>query len=501
MHESRAVLNALLNHSTSRVPINKLPTEVLGRIFAIIAGSTPCYLENSGRDTLLDIPRVCARWYQVATSTRSLCSHIDIYNPPHDADTNLVRLRLERSHGVPLHIHLGSDYPAMGNMISKIVPILQPYKASTSSLLISGMDSSDARALFALYFGDSGPEALSALTVCNVRDSGVSLPWPTYPTPGLTSLELHELGSASPALDDLANLLSGSPCLHTLRLSQLRNFRAHLGDQQDYRTISLPHLKLFEFAAPGTSIFAPLLTMIHPGKLELHVRLGIPIIGEGLVPRAARLLLTRSNVVSLALSRINSRFAPDIRSFFLCVPSLRALRVNCLEHNVEPFLAPLADDNTLQSLPSLELLCLSNGEINSRLMNQIKSMVEAGRLHSLIFWSCRFPAAFVSEAEYQQDYIDLVGMPDINEDEDEGQDLDLGLDEEEDEDVDIGILGALHELGTPDKNFPFMPKATKEWLLEYVERLVVCETPLDRTINGVDVLAQEMTKIDSNDYV
>ncbi|KAG8724820.1 hypothetical protein FRC09_013781, partial [Ceratobasidium sp. 395] len=57
MYESRAALNALLNHSSLRVPINKLPTEILGRIFAIAVGDSPCPLTNRGRDNLLDVPR------------------------------------------------------------------------------------------------------------------------------------------------------------------------------------------------------------------------------------------------------------------------------------------------------------------------------------------------------------------------------------------------------------------------------------------------------------
>ncbi|KAG8696301.1 hypothetical protein FRC08_007249 [Ceratobasidium sp. 394] len=79
MHESRAVLNALLNVSTSRVPINKLPPEILGRIFSILVASSPCYPKRGQRDALLDIIIVCGRWCQVATNHRSLWSHIDVH--------------------------------------------------------------------------------------------------------------------------------------------------------------------------------------------------------------------------------------------------------------------------------------------------------------------------------------------------------------------------------------------------------------------------------------
>ncbi|KAG8719266.1 hypothetical protein FRC09_011392 [Ceratobasidium sp. 395] len=517
MHRSRATLNAMLNHSTSRVPMNKLPPEILGRIFTVIVGSTPCYLEKAGRDPLPDIPLVCDRWYQVATHTRSLWSHIDIDSRPIGVDSSIIRLQLERSHGVPLHIHVRCDPFEAGNTISKIAPILQPYKASTSSFLFSGLNPNIARALFALYLGDSGPGILSTLAISRVWDSGVTLPWPTYPIPKLTSLELCSLvGSVCPALDELVTMLSDLPNLHTLRLARLRNFSTRPGHHQNHCIISLPCLKLLEIEISGDDALAALLGMLHPGKLELHVRLGIQIIGDDPVPHTAQLLLARSNVVSLTLLCIDSDFALDIRPFFLRVPRLRALRADLLDGDVEAFLSALADCYVLELLPRLQLLCLSNGEVHSRAMGEIKSMIGARSLHSLLFWSCKFPAAFSdqgSDEEYQEEYIDLDGIPDVNvdedqlaeaqvqvqvqdQDQDQDQDLDLGQDEDEEDVGGAGILG--FQSRTPNSYFPIMPTDTEEWLLEYVERLVICEAPFDRIIDGVDVLAQEMTKIGSN---
>ncbi|KAG8781545.1 hypothetical protein FRC12_021785 [Ceratobasidium sp. 428] len=504
MHASRAALNALLNHSTSRVPINKLPPEILGRIFAIIVGSTSCYMTNDGRNALLDIPLVCARWYQVATNTRPLWSHIDIYCRPKDPDSNLVRLWLQRSHGVPLHIHLSSYSFQPATTILDLVPILQPYSASTNSLLISGANDSEARALFALYLGDSGPRALSTLDVSNVWDSEATLPWPTYPIPGLTSLELCNLGDLTcPNLDELVHILSGSPRLHTLRLAKLSNFAVRPGRQQDYRTISLPHLKLLEIMVSGRNALAALLAMIHPGKLELHVRLGIQVIGEDPVPRAARLLLARSNVVSLTLSCIDSGFVPDIQSFFPCVPGLRALRIDRLDREAETFLEALAEYSTLQPLSSLQLLCLSGGEVNSRLMSRVKSIVGARQLRSLLFWSCEFPPVFreLGAEDYTPEYIDLgVIGADVDKDQLEALhqfDAEVAAEAEDDDDVDIGNFGS----ETCDIRFPCMLTSTREWLLEHVERLQVCETPSSLIINGIDGLAQELTRINANAYM
>ncbi|KAG8719265.1 hypothetical protein FRC09_011391 [Ceratobasidium sp. 395] len=439
MRESRAALNALLNHSTSCVPINRLPPEILGRIFAIVVGSTPCCMINDEQDALLDIPLVCTRWYQVATNTRSLWSHVDIYYRPKDPDSNLVRLWLERSHGVPLHIHLSSHSFQPSTTILDLVPILQPYSASTSSLLISEVNNSEARALFALYLGDTGPGALSTLDVSHVWGPGATLAWPTYPIPGLTSLELCNLGDLTcPALDELANILFGSPHLHTLRLTKLRNFTVRPGHQLDYYTISLPHLRLLEFAVSGRNALAALLAMIYPGKLELHVRLDIQAIGKDPVPCATRLFLARSNVVSLTLSCVNPGIVSDIQSFFACVPGLRALRIHRLDRDAEAF---------LEALTEYSVVGADVDEDQLGALNQLEAEVAA-------------------EAE-------------------------------DDDDNDISIF----ESETSDVHFPYMPAVTKEWLLEHVERLQVCETPSCFTINGIDNLAQELAKINPNAHM
>ncbi|KAG8778118.1 hypothetical protein FRC12_025153 [Ceratobasidium sp. 428] len=257
--------------------------------------------------------------------------------------------------------------------------------------------------------------------------------------------------------------------------------------------------------------------MIHPGELELHIRLGIKFIGDEPVPHAAQLLLARSNVVSLVLSRIGCDSAPDIKLFFLDVPRLRALRVDLSDRDVDAFLSALADCYVVEYLPSLQLLCLSNGEVNSRYMSRIKRMVEARRLRSLLFWSCGFPAFFNDQggdAQHQVGFIDFGAIADADEAQPQPQpqpqapapapaqdldlnldldlDLNLGIDQFEDDDDDAGILGSESE--TPN-TYSYMPTRTEEWLLGRVNKLVVCEAPLDRIINGVDVLAQEMAKV------
>ncbi|KAG8729461.1 hypothetical protein FRC12_020964 [Ceratobasidium sp. 428] len=509
MYESRVALNALLGHSTSRAPINKLPTDILSRIFIISVGSSPCSLLNHGYDILLDIPRVCSRWYQVATTNRLLWSHIDIGLCPKGINLNLVRLWLERSHGVQIHIHVNKNtFHAPNTAISNLVSILQPYQATTSSLLISGVNSNTARPLLALCFGDSGPGALRALSVSSIWDREVALPWPTYPIPELTSLELSELqNGVCPSLDELVTILSDCPRLHTLRLAQ---FGIRFGDQQNYRIILLPCLKLLELALHGNDELAAFLTLVHPGGLELHVRLRIQSLGEGLVPRAVQLLLARSNVVSLTLCNLESYNAVHIQSLFSCVPRLRALRVDRFDHFADTLLRALANYDTLQPLPSLQLLCLSLGEVHPQLMTRVKLAVGPRQLRSLLFWSCTFPPFFNdqdSDVEYKAKCITEAGNIDTDArgDEDEiiqTQNDDQHQNQDDSDDDEIRMLGP--RSGTPGTCFPFqlMPTSIKRWLSEHVERFVVSDSvPSTCIINGIDVLAQEMLKTESKHYM
>ncbi|KAG8778117.1 hypothetical protein FRC12_025152 [Ceratobasidium sp. 428] len=323
-----------------------------------------------------------------------------------------------------------------------------------------------ARTLFALYLGDSGAGALNTLVVSGVWDKELTIPWSTYFIRGLTALELYNLQQpACPALDELTTMLSNCPHLRTLRLSHLRNSIIRRNEQRNRRTISLPHLQLLDVAGLEGDVLVALLEIIHPGKLDLHVRLGIQS-GERRVSPAALSLFARSNVASLALSSDASDLILTSESPFTCLLGLRALRVDCTDSSPETLLEALTHHNMLQSLPSLQLLCISGGEVDQGFMDDVKSLVGARPLRSLLFWSCKFPVFYRRVAN-------KVKL----------QDRSRGSD------------------GAANLSYRPMPETTKKWLMKRVERLVISETPPTRISDNVDALAQEMTKLGSADYL
>ncbi|KAG8775150.1 hypothetical protein FRC12_001650 [Ceratobasidium sp. 428] len=475
MHKSRAVLHALLNISTSRVSINKLPSEILVRIFSITVASSPCVPSKGQRDALLDIPLVCARWNQVATNHRSLWSHIDIDSSRKSSGPlrlNRARLWLERSHGVPIHIHsTKDDFRADEDTIQRLISVLQPYAMFTSSLVISGRHTCLARPLLELCLNQSNSSTLSTIIVDRNFNQDFTFSWPTYPLPMLESLELWNIPRSGCHLEDLLAILSDCPRLHTLRLIHLRNFIARSDQLPSQGAIHLPHLKLLELVLAWEQGLTGLMTAIQPGELELDVRLNIGPIEEGPVLRSARSLLGRSNVVSLTLSGIlsdaDSPSVYHIQSLFFAIPHLRALRVSSTLQDANVLLSALANDVVAQSLSNLQSLCIAGGEVDSPLLNSIISFVEARPLRNLFFWSCRFAPSY-NEQEAADD-----------------------PDEDEDSDGENQFFRPRSPLYAMQ-----IPSRAQSLLLEYVERLMVRQIPPVCIIPGVDLSVQELIKTD-----
>ncbi|KAG8731545.1 hypothetical protein FRC10_001650, partial [Ceratobasidium sp. 414] len=182
MHNSRAVLNGLLNTSIARVPINTLPSEILSRIFAIAVSSTPCSLVSGHRDVLLDVPLVCARWHRVAIHTRSLWAHIDVHATPSAGSSipsfNRLRIFTDRRRGMPIHLHLDTTCNILEkNHITEFISTLQPHVASLDSLTILGGETAPwTRALFTLCSNYGAADKVKTLVILEDRLDSAYLP-------------------------------------------------------------------------------------------------------------------------------------------------------------------------------------------------------------------------------------------------------------------------------------------------------------------------------------
>ncbi|KAF9032169.1 hypothetical protein BDZ89DRAFT_598004 [Hymenopellis radicata] len=85
-------------------PIRRLPTEVLGIIFASACTS----FQRSEYKTPLSIGVVCSKWRDIALSTPSLWTHI--YIAPHSGGLDVYQHYLERCGHIPISVKIDIPY-------------------------------------------------------------------------------------------------------------------------------------------------------------------------------------------------------------------------------------------------------------------------------------------------------------------------------------------------------------------------------------------------------
>ncbi|KAG8759912.1 hypothetical protein FRC12_009668 [Ceratobasidium sp. 428] len=346
--ESQLIMRRITNTSTTRMPINVLPPEVMSRIFEIVVSSSACtddkiYLMTTSLfghsyrfHPLASIPSVCTRWRQLAIGTPSLWSHVDIQHYlKAKSDKNVLprtRFWLERARGAPLSLHIGTLYQDSGNG-QELLSLLNPHIANISSLELSGYSGTYFWPILKLYARVCPLGSLARLALCGIKglDDLTASPftWPTNALHGLTSLHIGDLSPTNcPSVDQLVNMFTNSPALHTLRLWST-SF-AYI-DGQNHPKVDLPCLRLLQLDDLLDPVLVALLSVLVPGPLELNVRLLLHS-GAGGESRAAVLsFLKRTNIFCLGLKGEGSTQLAEQLS---CVPKLRILEL--VYHTGEP---------------------------------------------------------------------------------------------------------------------------------------------------------------------
>ncbi|KAG8778470.1 hypothetical protein FRC12_024974 [Ceratobasidium sp. 428] len=463
LQESRSILNTLLNLSTLRVTIHRLPPEIFGAIFIIAADPPICYHSSpTAHNALADIQLVCKRWHRIATNTPSLWSHIDVNldrlsTAAKLPSFNRTRLWLDYSCGARMHLHLVGKSRIPLDVVLELVAVLQPRIALLNSLDVTGAYTSHlVHELLKTYSNHGVSGTLNRLALSDIRvsreDNAVS--WLDGSLSGLVELDLNDLrGDNTLPLNELVTLLSSCSTLHTLRLEAV-NIRGVF--QLDYPVISLPCLRLFEFGFFEHNYgVTQLLSLLSPGVYPLDVRLHLHSVDSVYITDHIQPLLARSNVARLTILDPLLAYDGRFKSFVSSTPYLRALIIYNAHVDIisvlEELLVP--SDDSSQLLPQLHCLCLVSGDCDLTAMRSLERIVAARGLHSLIFLAFSFLSFDPDEAN-----------SDDEDDEDETRPQEL-------------------------------PKVFRQRLSEHVEEIIVGSLP-DRSQRSIGSLIEALINFD-----
>ncbi|KAG9096725.1 hypothetical protein FRC06_008391, partial [Ceratobasidium sp. 370] len=176
---------------------------------------------------------------------------------------------------------------------------------SISSLTFSGLNTEIANVL-STQLADRGavPNQLKGLRLFHTLPDQ-TLHWATI-FRGLTDLQLVGLwDDCSPTQDQLMQMISGSPRLHTLRIRGVR-VSGVVGGK--YPAISLPGLRLLDIQRMNPTLVLLLISSLSPGPLPLDFRL--EKLSGSLFIEEITTFLGRSNVASLGLEYTSGATAP-----------------------------------------------------------------------------------------------------------------------------------------------------------------------------------------------
>ncbi|KAG8795185.1 hypothetical protein FRC12_017378 [Ceratobasidium sp. 428] len=404
LRESQVIVRRINNTSTKWMPINVLPPELMSRIFALVVSSSACtgdesyllstsYYERSYiTHPLVTIPSVCTRWRQLATGTPSLWSHVDIQDQLRGKkDMNVLprtRFWLERARDVPLSLHIGNIYQESGNG-SELLSLLKPHITNLYSLMFSGESGAYFWSILHLYAEVCPLGSLASLSLRSVKGDGFAVgpfTWPTNALRGLTSLHIGGLPLAKcPSMDQLVNMLTNSPALHTLKLWSSRF--APLSGGRNCPEVDLPCLRRLRLDYLLDYTLTTLLNLLMPGPLELDVGLLLGSKASSESYAAVLSFLKRTNIFCLSLRGVNTtRLAEQLG----CVPKLRMLELiyetgeTCA--NLGALTVPgIMTDKFDARCPSLQLLWINGSHVDSETYIQLQRIVSCHYLNAIVF--------------------------------------------------------------------------------------------------------------------
>ncbi|QRV89178.1 isoamyl alcohol oxidase [Ceratobasidium sp. AG-Ba] len=390
----------------SNIPsfVDKLPPEILLSVFLIIAAISPCTPKTEQRDTLWDIPLVCARWRRVSKEVAVLWSHIDVnFESESTLHTSIKRNSHYLAHlpeNIPLYLHITSGAEVPIKTIEAAYRSLGAHMRRVCSLVAHG---------FAPSFLDLGlSECTAPLWKSGVlvelilhgprltRDAHIPTLeswWGVTRLKGLQKLELHDFeGGFSPHVEVALLLLYESPTLHTLCLVRVA---FHSYGHKTRARVRLPNLRVLKIIHHWDDDGLPLILsrlLIDSQELNVELRTGFE---DSPIMKSFRRLLKRSNVVCLSLQLSKPVNFKWYSQYLSRVPHLRTLRLD-FDFSCATFygLEGVLKKYSKLHLPHLETIYLVHGGMEIWSLKLAAKLVLCLKAPNLVFRSCWFPGVF-----------------------------------------------------------------------------------------------------------
>ncbi|KAG9082115.1 hypothetical protein FRC06_005219 [Ceratobasidium sp. 370] len=170
LKRSDAALCRVYNQSTQFVPVQRLPHELLIRIFSLACERCGFFPSSQRKisncqttKTMLAITHVCTDWRRLAIDTPALWSHVDILDSYRDS-LGHEQVWLERARSVPLSVQAN-----IGDA-SKKLTLLGPHLGAIRSL---GFESDSSKALgaaFAYWVSNGTPGSVQELSLMGPKE-------------------------------------------------------------------------------------------------------------------------------------------------------------------------------------------------------------------------------------------------------------------------------------------------------------------------------------------
>ncbi|EUC55434.1 F-box-like domain protein [Rhizoctonia solani AG-3 Rhs1AP] len=399
-------------------PINSLPAEALAHIFqfVLLPRSQPCFLERDRYSNYPDYPdallRVCSRWRQVALTSPTLWSRIDIVlsNPAGQKMLERAKIFLERAGQSQLDLRI-FDQPIRSRrpFFSRSNDEFSNEEGDDFDFEEDGLDDleddsegSDDLSVLGHCFKNCLPGALRKLVLRVETDGGINLiipssqdseavwlpitilhisgrirpPWESNAFKGLTDLRLSGPGFSSIPESQFVNILRSSPKLQILQLYVDIGKSSPLNASvEPIHLDDLEVLDIIENHREGAE-FEMLTRWIALGQKPLCLILWCPLSSESAVN-----FFRRANVTELRVRLHGSSFE-SLEKLIDLSPQLRVLAVDGCGSRFNPRGA----SNTKSSHPvaQIDALHLQYSQIQ---IDSLQQIVQSWSIRKLTMWS------------------------------------------------------------------------------------------------------------------